>query len=145
MLSEIYNDDLLKLAGNIPRLERLASPDASVTTHSKLCGSTVTVDLQMAEGRVVAYGQKVKACLLGQSAAAIMGTHIIGCSARELQAVARQMREMLSGDGPPPKGKWCDLALLEPVRDYKARHASTMLVFDAVEQAISKIEQEIGY
>jgi NifU-like protein involved in Fe-S cluster formation len=93
------------------------------------------------EGDVVAeYGQSVKACLLGQSSASVMGREIIGSSAAELRAVGAAMRKMLKHGGPPPGGKWGDLAVLEPVRDYKARHASTLLVFDAVEDAIAKIE-----
>jgi NifU-like protein involved in Fe-S cluster formation len=115
-------------------------PQASATAHSKLCGSTVTVDLSM-DGDVVSdYGQSVKACLLGQSAASVMGREIVGSSANELRSVGAAMRKMLKQGGPPPGGKWADLAVLEPVRDYRARHASTLLVFDAVEEAIGKIE-----
>jgi NifU-like protein involved in Fe-S cluster formation len=100
----------------------------------------VTVDLAM-EGDVVSdYGQSVKACLLGQSAASVMGREVIGASAAELRAVGEAMRKMLKEGGPPPQGKWGDLAMLEPVRSYKARHASTLLVFDAVENAIAQIE-----
>jgi NifU-like protein involved in Fe-S cluster formation len=102
----------------------------------------VTVDLAM-EGDVVSdYGQSVKACLLGQSAASVMGREIVGSRAEELRAVGAAMRKMLKEGGPPPEGRWADLAVLEPVRDYKARHPSTLLVFDAVEDAIGKIEAE---
>jgi len=139
-LSEIYNQKILELAANIPCTERLSDPQASATAHSKLCGSTVTVDLDMKDGTVIAYGQTVKACLLGQTACAIMGHNIIGSSADELREVGRRMRAMLKENGPPPDGKWADLAVLEPVRDFKARHTSTLLVFDAVEEAIGKIE-----
>ena len=89
---------------------------------------------------VIDYGQSVKACLLGQSAASVMGREVIGSSAEELRAVGAAMRKMLKQDGPPPAGKWADLAMLEPVRDYRARHASTLLVFDAVEDALAQIE-----
>jgi NifU-like protein involved in Fe-S cluster formation len=93
------------------------------------------------DGDVVTdYGQSVKACLLGQSAASVMGREIVGSSADELRAVGAAMRKMLKQGGPPPSGKWADLAMLEPVRDYRARHASTLLVFDAVEEAIRQIE-----
>jgi len=137
---DIYSQRILELAASIPRTARLKTPHASATAHSKLCGSTVSVDLAM-EGDVVAeYGQSVKACLLGQSSASVMGREIIGSSAEELRAVGAAMRKMLKHGGPPPGGKWGDLAVLEPVRDYKARHASTLLVFDAVEDAIAKIE-----
>ncbi len=137
---DIYSQRILELAGAMPRTARLAAPEATTTAHSKLCGSTVTVDLAM-EGDVVSdYGQSVKACLLGQSAASVMGREVIGASAAELRAVGDAMRKMLKEGGPPPQGKWGDLAMLEPVRSYKARHASTLLVFDAVENAIAQIE-----
>jgi NifU-like protein involved in Fe-S cluster formation len=137
---DIYSQRILELAAAMPRTARLAAPEATATAHSKLCGSTVTVDLAM-EGDVVSdYGQSVKACLLGQSAASVMGREVIGASAAELRAVGEAMRKMLKEGGPPPQGKWGDLAMLEPVRSYKARHASTLLVFDAVENAIAQIE-----
>ena len=139
-LSEIYNQRILELAANIPCTERLSDPQATATAHSKLCGSTVTIDLNMSGGVVSAYGQTVKACLLGQSACAIMGHNIVGSSAQELREVAEQMQAMLKENGSPPGGKWADLAILEPVRDFKARHTSTLLVFDAVEDALDEIE-----
>jgi len=139
-LSEIYNARILELSANIARDERLQDPDGSATAHSKLCGSTVTVDLKMTGERVTAFGQTVKACLLGQAAASVMGRNIVGTSAGELREVARAMRRMLKEGGPPPAGRWGDLAVLEPVKDYKARHASTLLVFDAVEMALAKAE-----
>ena len=142
MLSEIYSPRILELAANIPATERLASADASATAHSKLCGSTVSIDLTMDEDVVTGYGQTVKACLLGQAACSIMARNIIGASAHELRGVGDTMRKMLKQDGQPPNGKWKDLEILEPVRDYKARHASTLLVFDAVEDAIRQIEAE---
>ena len=139
---DIYSQRILELAAAMPRTARLAAPEATATAHSKLCGSTVTVDLAM-EGDVVSdYGQSVKACLLGQSAASVMGREVIGASAAELRAVGEAMRKMLKEGGPPPQGKWGDLAMLEPVRSYKARHASTLLVFDAVENAIAQIDAE---
>jgi NifU-like protein involved in Fe-S cluster formation len=143
-LSEIYNARILDLAANMPKMERLADPYGSATAHSKLCGSTVTVDLKLNDGRVTAFGQTVKACLLGQSAAAVMARNIIGTSAPELREIGRTMRKMLKEAGPPPAGRWADLAVLEPVKDYKARHASTLLVFDAVEAALAKAEAREG-
>jgi len=137
---DIYSQRILELAAALPRTARLATPQATATAHSKLCGSTVTIDLAM-EGEVVSdFGQSVKACLLGQSAASVMGREVVGTSAAELREVGAAMRKMLKEGGPPPDGKWGDLAVLEPVRDYKARHASTLLVFDAVEDAIRQIE-----
>jgi NifU-like protein involved in Fe-S cluster formation len=137
---DIYSQRILELAAAIPRTARLAMPEATATAHSKLCGSTVIVDIAMAGDVVTDYGQKVKACLLGQSAASVMGREVIGSTAAELRAVGAAMRKMLKEGGPPPDGKWSDLAALVPVRDYKARHPSTLLVFDAVEDAIAQIE-----
>jgi NifU-like protein involved in Fe-S cluster formation len=137
---DIYSQSILELAAAMPRTARLAAPQATARAHSKLCGSTVTIDLAMEGDVVTDYGQSVKACLLGQSSASVMGREVIGTSAAELRAVGAAMRKMLKDGGPPPQGKWGDLAMLEPVRDYKARHASTLLVFDAVEDAIAQIE-----
>lgn len=140
VLDQIYSPRILKLAANIPHAKRLDAPQATATAHSKLCGSTVTVDLVMDGDVVSEFGQTVKACLLGQAASSIMARNIIGSNASELRAVADTMRKMLKEGGPPPNGKWSDLQILEPVRDFKARHASTLLVFDAVEDAIAQIE-----
>lgn len=139
-LDDIYNTKLIELAGASTRGARLTSPDASATAHSKTCGSTVSIDLKMAHGKVSDYGQTVKACLLGQAAAAVMAREIVGSSPEELRKVAGEMRAMLKENGRPPTGRWADLAALEPVRNYKARHASTLLVFAAVEDALAQIE-----
>jgi NifU-like protein involved in Fe-S cluster formation len=143
-LSEIYNQRILELSASIPPAERLADADGTATAHSKLCGSTVTVDLKVEGDRVTAYGQTVKACLLGQAAASVMARHIVGSSARELREVGAAMRKMLKAGGLAPAGRWADLAVLEPVKDYKARHASTLLVFDAVENALAAAEAKHG-
>ncbi len=142
MLNDIYNQRILELAGNIPRLGRLASPQASVRAHSKLCGSTVIVDLSMADGRVSDYAQDVKACALGQAAAAIVGRQVIGATAAELREIRDRVRAMLKQNGAPPDGTWAEAAVLEPVRDFKARHASTLLAFEAAAQAASEIQGE---
>jgi NifU-like protein involved in Fe-S cluster formation len=139
-LSEIYNARILELAAAIPNGERLEEPDATASAHSKLCGSTVSVDIKMKDGRVAQYGQTVRACLLGQAAASVMGREIVGSRPEELRAVGAAMRRMLKENGAPPSGRWADLAVLEPVRNVKARHTSTLLVFDAVEQALREIE-----
>lgn len=143
-LEDIYSERILELAAAIPRSERLKSPDATATAHSKLCGSTVTIDLRMEGDTITDYGQTVKACLLGQSSASIVGSHIIGTTVAEFHAVAEAVRRMLKAGGPPPGGRWADLAVLEPIRDYKARHPSTLLVFDAVEKAIAEIKAKRG-
>ena len=140
MLNDIYNRRILELAGDIPRLGRLAAPDASSTAHSKLCGSTVTGDLSMTDGVVSDFAHDVKACALGQASSSIMARYIVGSSAQELRDVREQVRRMLKENGAPPSGKWADVAVLEPVRDYKARHASTLLTCDAVVAALEKVE-----
>lgn len=139
-LDEIYNTRILELAGAMTHGERLADPDATATAHSKLCGSTITVDIIAENGRVTDYGQTIKACLLGQAAASVMAQHIVGSSFAELRQVAADMRAMLKNDAAAPGGRFADLAVLAPVRAYKARHASTLLVFDAVERALDDVE-----
>lgn len=138
-LSEIYNTRIVELAARIPPARHLASPDATATAHSKLCGSTVTVELSLADGRVSDYAATVKACLLCQAAASIMASEIVGSAPQELADVTAAMRRMLKEGGPPPGGRWAELAVLEPVKDYKARHTSTLLVFEAVEKALAAI------
>lgn len=140
MLNDVYNAKILDLAGNIPRLGRLTAPDASATAHSKLCGSTVTVDLKLDHGQVSDFAHDVKACALGQASSSLMARHVIGAKPQELRELREAMRKMLKEHGPPPAGKWADFAVLEPVRDYKARHASTMLTFEAVTSALDQIE-----
>jgi NifU-like protein involved in Fe-S cluster formation len=140
MLNEVYNRRILELAGNIPRLGRLADADASATAHSKLCGSTVTVDLKMEGDQVTDFAHDVKACALGQASSSIMARNVVGSRAQELRELRESVRRMLKENGAPPAGKWADVAVLEPVRDYKARHASTLLTFDAVVDAIDQIE-----
>lgn len=141
-LDELYNGRILELAANIPCMQRLPNPDATAAAHSKLCGSRVTVDICMQGNVVTAYGQDVRACLLGQTSAAVMGAHVVGSTVAELRTVGQQMRQMLKAGGEPPTGKWADLAVLQPVKDYRARHASTLLVFDAVEDAIRQVEEQ---
>jgi NifU-like protein involved in Fe-S cluster formation len=141
MLNDVYNRRIIELAGTIPRIGRLAEPDATATAVSKLCGSTVTVDLKMKGEKVSDFAHEVKACALGQASSSIMARNVIGSTATELRALRDDMRKMLKESGEPPAtGKWSDIAVLEPVRDYKARHASTLLTFDAVVDAINQIE-----
>jgi SUF system NifU family Fe-S assembly protein len=143
MINEIYNKRIIELAGNIPRLGRLPDAQASATAHSKLCGSTVTVDLKMEGDEVTDFAHEVKACALGQASSSIMARHVIGAKADELRNLRETVRNMLKENGAPPsEGKWADIAVLEPVRDYKARHASTMLTFDAVVDAVNQIESK---
>lgn len=141
MINDVYNAKILGFAGNIGHLGRLEAPDATATAHSKLCGSTVTVDIRMDGDTVSEFAHEVKACALGQASSAIMARHVVGSTSDELRAVRETMRRMLKEEGAPPQGRFEDLKYLEPVRDYKARHASTMLTFDAVVDAIEQVER----
>ena len=140
MLNDIYNKTILRLAADIPLTGRLAHPQATATAHSKLCGSKVTVDMSMKDGRVCEFAHEVKACALGQASSSIMARHVIGSTPVELRQVGAKMRAMLKDGAPPPDGKWKTCEVLEPVRDFTARHASTLLTFDAVEDALAQIE-----
>ncbi|MBX3578228.1 MAG: iron-sulfur cluster assembly scaffold protein [Rhizobiaceae bacterium] len=142
MIDDVYNAKILGFAGNIGRIGRLADPDASAMAHSKLCGSTVKIDLKMEGDTVTDFAHEVKACALGQASSSIMAAHVVGATADELREVRETMRRMLKENGAPPAGRFADLKYLEPVRDYKARHASTMLTFDAVVDAIGQIEKK---
>ena len=142
MIDDVYNAKILGFAGNIARIGRLEHPDATATAHSTLCGSTVTVDLKMEDGIVTDFAHDVKACALGQASSSIMAANVVGASADELRDVRETMLKMLKENGPPPQGRFADLKYLEPVRDYKARHASTMLTFDAVVDCIGQIERK---
>lgn len=141
MIDDVYNAKILGFAGNISRLGRLSDADATAKAHSRLCGSTVIVDLKMQDGVVTDFAHDVKACALGQASSSIMAQNVVGASAQELREVRETMFRMLKENGPPPGGRFSDLKYLEPVRDYKARHASTMLTFDAVVDAIGQIEK----
>jgi len=144
MLNNIYNQRILELAGNIPRIGRLSQPDATASAHSKLCGSTITVDVSLRDGKVADYAHELKACALGQASASIMARNVVGSTPQELREAREALRKMLKENGPPPEGRWADLAVLEPVRDYKARHGSTLLAFDAVAEAVTKAETNPG-
>ncbi|MET1410953.1 iron-sulfur cluster assembly scaffold protein [Roseibium sp. HPY-6] len=140
MLDDIYNAKILEFAGNIPRIGRLEQPDATAKAHSKLCGSTVLVDIRVKDGVVTDFAHDVKACALGQASSSIMAKNVVGASAEELRGVQQTMRAMLKEGGDPPSGRFEDLKFLEPVREYKARHASTLLTFDAVVDALDQID-----
>ncbi|KJS20410.1 MAG: nitrogen fixation protein NifU [Hoeflea sp. BRH_c9] len=140
MIDDVYNARILDFAGNIPRIGALADADAEASAHSKLCGSKVKVWLKMDGDRVADFAHDVKACALGQASSSIMARNIIGTTAAELREVRETMRKMLKENGPAPEGRFADLKFLEPVRDYRARHASTMLTFDAVNDCLDQID-----
>ncbi len=140
MIDDLYNERLLEFAGNISHIGRLEAPDGSASAHSKLCGSTVKVELNLRDGLVSDFAHEVRACALGQASSSIMARHIVGASAEELRALRQTMIRMLKEGGAPPEGRFADLRFLEPVREHKARHASTLLTFEAVEAALDQAE-----
>ena len=140
MIDDLYSSQILKLAANMPHAGRLAAPDVSVEKVSKLCGSRIIVDLTLEHGKVATFAQDVKACALGQASAAILGAHVIGASPAEIEMARDAFRAMLRSGGPSPSGRFSDLAMLEPVKDYPPRHASTLLAFEAAAQACRDAE-----
>ena len=149
MMNELYNQRILKLAADIRHIGTLDALEgakiARADAQSRLCGSKVHVELSLAEdGTVAAFAHEVEACALGQASSSVMAREIIGASPQELRAVGAQMRAMLKQDGAPPQdsergGRWSDLEVLEPVRAFKNRHASTLLTFDAVEDCLQQL------
>ncbi|WDQ98891.1 iron-sulfur cluster assembly scaffold protein [Devosia sp. J2-20] len=139
-LSDLYSQKILDLAGNAQQPPRLAAPHASARKVSRVCGSVIEVDLNIEDGVIVSYGHDVSACALGQTSAAVVAREVVGTPVDQFRALRDQMHAMLKDNGAPPAGKWSDLGYLEPVREYRARHMSTLLVFDAVVAAIEKAE-----
>ncbi|MEY4254840.1 MAG: hypothetical protein RLZZ141_67 [Pseudomonadota bacterium] len=131
MIDDLYSSRILALAANMPRAGRLAAPQASAEKVAKLCGSRIIVDLDLTDGRVSDFAQEVQACALGQASAAILGANIIGATVEEIGQARDGLRAMLKGAGPAPGGRFADLGVLAPVKDYPARHASTLLAFEA--------------
>lgn len=139
MLDDVYNARMMELSADIPRLGRLDGADGSATAHSRLCGSTVTVDVRLdGAGRVSDYAHDVRACALGQAAASLVARHAVGMAPGEVSDLRRQVRAMLKGGGPAPGVPFGEFAVLEPVRAFKARHSSTLLAFDALEEAVGR-------
>jgi len=141
-LIKLYSQRILALAADIPLADRLDAPQASVRKRAPLCGSTVTVDLDMEAGRITRFGQDVKACALGQASAALMAANILGRSRAEVEAGRDQLRAMLKDGAPPPLPPFTGYEVLEPARDYKNRHASIMLAFEATVEAMAQAEAE---
>ena len=140
MINDLYNEKILELAANIARNGRLDVFDFTSVAVSKLCGSKVTVDVKITDNLISDFSHIVKACALGQASSSVMADKIVGSNLDELKNLQIIMRKMLKENGSPPKGKWSDLKVLEPVRDYKGRHSSVMLTFDAVVDCINQFE-----
>ncbi len=138
MIDDLYSGRLLALAANLPHLGRLAHPDGSAEKVSKLCGSRVVVDVRIDGGKVVDFAQDVKACALGQASAAVLGAAILGADLAEIEAARDGFRSMLKDGSAPPAGRFADIAMLAPVKAYPARHASTLLAFEAAAEAVRK-------
>ncbi|MFV0492990.1 MAG: iron-sulfur cluster assembly scaffold protein [Pseudorhodobacter sp.] len=134
-LVRLYSGRILALAADIPHLGRLESPQASIRRRSPLCGSTVTVDLDMADGRVQRFAQDVKACALGQAAASVVGSVIIGRSAGELAQARDALHAMLKEGAPPPGPPFDGFEVLQPAREFRNRHASLLLAIEAAAEA----------
>lgn len=139
-LNDLYSEKILTLAANALQPPRLTAPDASARKVSRVCGSAIEVDLVVRDGVITAYGHTLSACALGQTSAAVVAREIVGTPVREVRELRAQMHAMLKDNGAPPTGKWSDLKYLEPVRAYRPRHTSTLLVFDALVEALDKIE-----
>ena len=144
MIDDLYSARILRLAANMPRAGRLAAPDASVEKVAKLCGSRIRVDLTLEGGKVSDFAQEVKACALGQAAAAVLGAHVIGAAPDEIEMARDAFRAMLKSGGAPPTGRFSDLSMLEPVKDYPPRHASTLLAFEAAVEACRIAQTNAG-
>ena len=140
MIDALYSAKVLKLAAHMPHAGRLPAPQASVEKTAKLCGSRIVVDLSLQDGVVADFAQEVKACALGQAAAAVLGANVIGASPSEIEEARDALRAMLKSGGDAPTGRFADLAMLEPVKDYAPRHASTMLAFEAASEAARRAD-----
>ncbi|WP_127143197.1 iron-sulfur cluster assembly scaffold protein [Pelagibacterium montanilacus] len=136
--SDLYSTRILEIVGAARQLPRLDAPDGTARKSSRVCGSVVEVDLALEDGRVSAYGADIQACALGQASAAIVAEHVLGSTPEQLRQLRRTMVDMLKSEGGPPDGKWDDLRYLQPVRAYPPRHASTLLVFEAIVEALDK-------
>ena len=139
---QLYTQRILELAASIPLVARLSQRDGTAKVRSPLCGSTVAVDVAMRNGRIHRFGQDVKACALGQAAASVVGSNIIGCTRKEVETAGKQLRNMLVRNGDPPTEPFEELSVLLPARNYRNRHASIMLVLDATLEAIENAEQQ---
>ncbi|WP_174803541.1 iron-sulfur cluster assembly scaffold protein [Martelella limonii] len=140
-MDDIYSARILKHAGNVTRVGVLDNAKASASAHSKLCGSRLTVHLDLEDGRVSDFSHELKACALGQASSAIMAEAIIGATAAEIRDAREKMRAMLKDGGDGPDGRFSEMRCLLPVKDYPARHGSVMLTFEATLKALDQLEE----
>jgi NifU-like protein involved in Fe-S cluster formation len=138
VIDDLYSARVLALVADMPRTGRLPAPDASAERTAKLCGSRIRVDVTVEGDRITDFAQEVQACALGQAAAAVLGAHVVGATLSEIEMARDGLRAMLKDHGPPPEGRFSDLAVLQPVKDYPARHASSLLAFEATAEAVRK-------
>lgn len=145
IMDDLYTTRLLELASDIPHQGRLDAPDASVKRQAKLCGSTIEVDLSMKEGRVLKFAQDVEACALGKAAAAVLGRQIIGLDGQTIRRGRNILKAILMGDPETPSAPWKELQVFNGLETYKHRHGSVMLAFEAVVEAIERIERTVDH
>ncbi|WP_375622461.1 MULTISPECIES: iron-sulfur cluster assembly scaffold protein [unclassified Bartonella] len=142
MIDNIYNDKILKYAAHISKIGRLNNPDATSRKHAQLCGSTITVDLKVENGIITDFAHEIHACVLGQASASLLASHIIGQTTQDLKILREVIYQMLTQNGPSPQAPFEDFSCLQPIKDYKVRHAATLLPFDATIDCIQKIEEK---
>ncbi|WP_026088129.1 iron-sulfur cluster assembly scaffold protein [Bartonella rattaustraliani] len=141
MIDNIYNDKILQYAAHISRIGRLHNPDATSKKHARLCGSTVIVDLKVENDSVIDFAHEVHTCVLGQASASLLASHIIGQTTQSIKVLRETIYQMLTQNGTPPSTPFEAFSDLQPIKDYKTRHASTMLTFDATVECIKQIEK----
>ncbi|EJF87279.1 iron-sulfur cluster assembly scaffold protein [Bartonella rattimassiliensis] len=142
MIDNIYNDKILEYAAHISKIGRLNNPDARSSKHSHLCGSTITVDLKVKNNIITDFAHEIYACVLGQASASLLASHIIGQTTQDFKMLRDVIYQMLTQDGPSPQAPFEDFSCLQPIKDYKVRHAATLLPFDATIDCIQKIEEK---
>ena len=140
-MDDLYHPRILELAADMPHVGRLDAPDGAATKVSRVCGSVVTVELKLRDGLVSEIAVHPKACALGQAATGVLAMHAVGASPAEIRAARDALKAMLKEGAAPPDGRFWELRHLEGVKDYPARHASTMLAFDAAVEALDEAER----
>jgi NifU-like protein involved in Fe-S cluster formation len=140
-MDDLYHARVLELAADIPHVGRLDDPHGAATKVSRVCGSVVSVELKLADGKVSEIAVMPKACALGQAATAVLAMNAIGATPGEIRAARDALKAMLKEGAPPPEGRFWELRHLEGVRNYPPRHTSTMLAFEAADEALAQAER----